>query len=57
MVIIVYLNIDETHGVGGKQMPNYEMKKDEDWSFDMISGREMVNSNDEETSGDKVKFF
>jgi hypothetical protein len=23
----------------------------------MISGREMVNSNDEETSGDKVKFF
>jgi hypothetical protein len=30
--------------------------KTRDWSFDMISGREMVNSNDEETS-DKVKFF
>jgi hypothetical protein len=54
----VYLNIDETHGVlGGKQMPNYEMEETRDWSFDMISGREMVNSNDEETSGDKVKFF
>jgi hypothetical protein len=54
----VYLNIDETHGVlGGKQMPNYEMERRETGLFDMISGREMVNSNDEETSGDKVKFF
>jgi hypothetical protein len=39
--------------LGGKQMPNYEMEETRDWSFDMISGREMVNSNDEETSGDK----
>jgi hypothetical protein len=37
-------------------MPNYEMERRET-GFDMISGREMVNSNDEETSGDKVKFF
>jgi hypothetical protein len=29
-------------------MQNYEMER-RDWSFDMISGREMVNSNDEET--------
>jgi hypothetical protein len=37
-------------------MPNYEMER-RDWSFDMISGREMVNSNDEETSGDSKNSF
>ena len=53
----VYLNIDEKHGVlGGKQMPNYEMERRETGLFDMISGRELSNS-EEQSAGDKVKFF
>jgi hypothetical protein len=53
----VYLNIDEKHGImGGKQMPNYEMDRRETGLFDMISGRELSNS-EEQSAGDKVKFF
>jgi uncharacterized membrane protein YgcG len=52
----VYLNIDEKHGVlGAKQMPNYEMERRESGLFDMISGRDTVNS--EVSSGDKIKFY
>jgi hypothetical protein len=54
----VYLNIDERHGiVGGKQMPNYEMERRETGLFDMISGRETVNTEEKQSSTDKVKFF
>ncbi len=53
----VYLNIDQTYGVlGAKQMPNYEMERRETGLFDMISGR-AVESSEEESSSDKVKFF
>ena len=46
----VYLNIDDRHGiVGGKQMPNYEMERRETGLFDMISGRETVNTEDSKT--------
>jgi hypothetical protein len=43
----VYLNIDETHGVLGVNKCQ-TMKWKTRLVFDMISGREMVNSNDEE---------
>lgn len=53
----VYLNIDQTYGIlGAKQMPNYEMERRETGLFDMISGRG-VESSEEESSSDKVKFF
>jgi len=54
----VYLNIDDKHGIiGGKQMPNYEMERRETGLFDMISGRETMNTDEKESSSDKVKFF
>lgn len=54
----VYLNIDDKHGIiGAKQMPNYEMERRETGLFDMISGRELANSDAEESTSDKVKFF
>jgi len=54
----VYLNIDDKHGIiGAKQMPNYEMERREAGLFDMISGRETVNSEQATSSSDKVKFF
>jgi hypothetical protein len=54
----VYLNIDDKHGiVGGKQMPNYEMERRETGLFDMISGRETMNTEEKQSSSDKVKFF
>lgn len=52
----VFLNINDTHGIlGAKQMPNYEMERREAGLFDMVSGREIPNS--EEAMVDKVKFF
>lgn len=52
----VFLNIDDKYGViGAKQMPNYEMERREAGLFDMVSGRE-IPQNDQERS-DKVKFF
>jgi hypothetical protein len=52
----VYLNIDEKHGIlGAKQMPNYEMERRESGLFDMITGRETVNS--QVATADKTKFF
>lgn len=54
----VYMNIDDRHGiVGGKQLPNYEMERRETGLFDMISGRETMNTAETNTSTDKVKFF
>jgi hypothetical protein len=54
----VYMNIDDRHGiVGGKQMPNYEMERRETGLFDMISGRETMNTAETNTTTDKVKFF
>jgi hypothetical protein len=54
----MYLNIDDKHGIIGiKQMPNYEMERREAGLFDMISGRETVNSEQATNSSDKVKFF
>ena len=54
----VYMNIDDRHGiVGGKQMPNYEMERRETGLFDMISGRETMNTAEANTTTDKVKFF
>ena len=54
----VYLNIDDKQGiVGGKQMPNYEMERRETGLFDMISGRETMNTEEKQSSSDKVKFF
>ena len=54
----VYLNIDDQQGVlGGKQMPNYEMERRETGLFDMISGRETMNTDEKQSSSDKVKFF
>jgi len=53
----VYLNIDDKNGIlGAKQMPNYEMERRETGLFDMISGRDTVNT-DNDVTGDKVKFF
>jgi hypothetical protein len=53
----VYLNIDDKNGIlGGKQMPNYEMERRETGLFDMISGRDTVQQ-DNDPTGDKVKFF
>jgi uncharacterized membrane protein YgcG len=52
----VYLNINDKHGIlGAKQMPNYEMERRESGLFDMVSGRETINSN--VSTSDKVKFF
>ncbi len=54
----VYLNIDDKNGIiGAKQMPNYEMERREAGLFDMISGRETINSQEATSSSDKVKFF
>ena len=54
----VYLNIDEKNGIiGAKQMPNYEMERRDVGLFDMISGRESVNSQEALSTSDKVKFF
>ncbi len=53
----VYLNIDDKNGIiGAKQMPNYEMERREAGLFDMITGRETINS-DNSSGSDKVKFF
>ena len=53
----VYLNIDDKNGIlGAKQMPNYEMERRETGLFDMISGRDTAQQ-DNDPTGDKVKFF
>jgi hypothetical protein len=38
-------------------MPNYEMERRETGLFDMISGRETMNTAETNTTTDKVKFF
>lgn len=52
----VYLNIDDKHGiVGAKQMPNYEMERRESGLFNMISGINRTDTNENEI--DKTKFY
>jgi len=49
----VYLNINDQNGIlGAKQMPNYEMDRNEHGLMEMLTGQRS-----EEGSGDKTKFY
>ena len=52
----IYLNINDKQGiVSAKQMPNYEMERREAGLYDLVSGREITDNQDE--NKDRVKFY